>query len=225
LKVSDQNKKKLVYNFYITPDKVFLFNEDIELFPSSSLIPHIDESTRSFRFSTYIEGNSSTQSDGIIGLLDEYNCYFHSAKTHWELKNAYIKNGRNQAAGYQRWLNTIYSYMTSHWKFQYFIYEYLQLLNKTDQVTYNQLIMSTNFSTIFRNIHYEFNELYESYERELGSLDKTAEKYKVSLECNGEWCFFDNHGIHVTDAERDMITVLAISPEFRDIRKDLGIKY
>ncbi|NDB79782.1 hypothetical protein EB155_07930, partial [archaeon] len=87
------------------------------------------------------------------------------------------------------------------------------------------LINSTNFVNIFSNVHHEFNELYETYERELGSLDKIANKYGVSLDCNGEWCFLDNQGIHVTDAERDMITVLAISPEFRDIRKDLGVKY
>lgn len=218
-------KKNHCYNFYIKPNMEFLFNEDIELFPSSSLAPYIDENSRTFRYSTYIEGNSSTQSNGILGLLDEYNCYFHSAKTHWELREAFIKYGRNPANGYYRWLNTIYSYMTSHWEFQYFIYQYLKLLRSTDYQTYNQLINITNFVNIFSNVHHEFNELYETYERELGSLDKIANKYGVSLDCNGEWCFLDNQGIHVTDAERDMITVLAISPEFRDIRKDLGVKY
>lgn len=225
LKESNLYKKKYCYNFYIKPNMEFLFNEDIELFPSSSLAPYIDENSRTFRYSTYIEGNSSTQSDGIIGLLDEYNCYFHSAKTHWELKDAFIEHGRNPANGYYRWLNTIYSYMTSHWEFQYFIYQYLKLLNSTDINTYNQLIHSTNFTSIFKNVHHEFNELYETYERELGSLEKAAEKYNVSLECNGEWCFWDNQGIHVTDAERDMITRLAISPEFKNIRNDLGVKY
>lgn len=92
-------KEKNMYYFYIDQSNEMVVFSNVNYFPSGDLKSEIPERIQTFRFKTYIDGNTSTQSDGLLGLLDEYNSYHHSLTTVWEMKEAYLCATDNKVNG------------------------------------------------------------------------------------------------------------------------------
>ena len=75
--------------FYITDEIDYVSVFKGEVFPSSELDKVIPKSLITFRYDTYITGNSSTQDEGIIGLLNEFNAYYHDSKFTFDMLPIY----------------------------------------------------------------------------------------------------------------------------------------
>ena len=84
--------------FLVSPTlSYFISFPNKSLFPSRELIKVIPENLRTFRFDTYIDGTSSTQSEGVIGLLNEMHAYYlgkpsNDAKAYYWLEKYYLNH-------------------------------------------------------------------------------------------------------------------------------------
>jgi len=166
--------------FYLSKDKkitnIFIDN----VFPSKDLESRIPINLRTFRFNTYIQGNSSTQGDGIIGLLDEFNAYYHGAKYKFDMlpvyKSIYPKSYLNE------WVMELQSEMTAFYEFDYWIKEYILLAKTQHTQLYSTIMKDGSAFYIYKNIYNNYKDLISKYTSKVNVLkNNTAHDYSSEI--------------------------------------------
>ena len=166
--------------FYLSKDKkitnIFIDN----VFPSKDLESRIPINLRTFRFNTYIQGNSSTQGDGIIGLLDEFNAYYHGAKYKFDMlpvyKSIYPKSYLNE------WVRELQSEMTAFYEFDYWIKEYILLAKTQHTQLYSTIMKDGSAFYIYKNIYNNYKDLISKYTSKVNVLkNNTAHDYSSEI--------------------------------------------
>ena len=162
--------------FYQTPhDQFWIEIEQDYIFPSAELEKTIPRNLITFRFDTYITGNSSTQDHGVIGLLDEMNAYYLGSNYVFEMlpvyKELYGEDYLNQ------WVKNSASVMTAFFEFDFFIKEYLLYAKRYSPETYQYLKSNADFQHTYKKINSRFNRLILQYEAKVASEKVTAGLY------------------------------------------------
>jgi len=105
-----------------------------DVFPGRDIQDAIPENLRTFRYKTYIVApysSSSTQDQGIFGLLDEFNSYYQGTLASCNLLGYYQKNLlKDRIDPYFDFLSGIYGTYFAYYEFKYFIYTYLLYAKK-----------------------------------------------------------------------------------------------
>ena len=143
------------------------------IFPSKELSESIPDALRTFRYDTYIEGTSSTQAYGVIGLLDELNAYYLGSKYQYEMlpvyKEVFGSDYLNQ------WVKHSASEMTAFFEFDFFIKEYLLFAKNYAPATYAYLKSSPAFRIAYQTTHRKYRLLTAAYVAKIDTEKNTAE--------------------------------------------------
>jgi len=223
-------KERSMYYFYIGAGTEMPVFSNVDFFPSRLLISEIPKGLRTFRFNTYIAGTSSTQNDGLLGLLDEYNAYQHSLNTVWEMKDAYAQAKDDELSGYIGWMSTLCSYVESYYEFNFYILEYLRYakLNKPD--VYLQIKNEPDLITVFNAITASFKNVISRYDLEIsvGCRNYWQSKgYQVKLSPDQKYLFIGKDGssigfnILLEDKEKLLPTIE--SGRYNEVERELKI--
>ena len=139
-------------------DKPILVNYT-KTFPARDMDADFPEAAKTFRYKTYIspsEESQSTQIHGVYGLLDEFNAYYHTARTVVDFWG-YIKDRDGKD------LTTCINYFSlfnntwvSYADFKLFILKYLIYAKKHDTEVYGRLTGNENFKNAFLKVEKEF---------------------------------------------------------------------
>ncbi|MFZ9981278.1 MAG: hypothetical protein ACO3FI_04505 [Cyclobacteriaceae bacterium] len=156
------------YYFYIKPGTEFAIDTELNLFPSGVLKDVIPPHLKTFRFDTYIAGNTSTQGHGLLGLLDEFNSYLHGFKTSLLLRDAFLSSadqlkGRN----YTDWLMGAGTSMEAYYEFRFFILEYLLYARGQHTELYKNIKNEAWVGKVFNAISEEYYEYIKSWQYEV----------------------------------------------------------
>lgn len=175
---------------YLSPTQTFFiaFPKNM-LFPSRELVGEIPRELRTFRFDTYVAGTTSTQGQGVIGLLDEFHAYYHGARCGFDLFRAYAEAEGSEVNGLLEWIRAIQSEMTAYYEFDFFIKEYLLRMRAVYPDDYEALRQCSSFVRAYRSVGREYSNLVRSYEKFIndkmkemnGSGEATAEIRDGSL--------------------------------------------
>lgn len=169
-------------------DEGFCFDEntkiayaypEIKFFQSRELSKAIPQNLRTFRFETYIESKSntqSTQSSGIIGLMEEFNAYYHGSKVQFDLLPVYKEVYGNNFLW--SWSSNFTSNADAFYEFDFWIKEYLLYAKTNNPQLYESLKYDQTFKTIYKNIRSRFSNLIAQYERKYDEYTVTAQKSK-----------------------------------------------
>jgi hypothetical protein len=169
-------------------DEGFCFDEntkiayaypEIKFFQSRELSKAIQQNLRTFRFETYIESKSntqSTQSSGIIGLMEEFNAYYHGSKVQFDLLPVYKEAYGNNFLW--SWSSNFTSNADAFYEFDFWIKEYLLYAKTNNPQLYESLKSDQTFKTIYKNIRSRFSNLIAQYERKYDEYTVTAQKSK-----------------------------------------------
>ena len=121
----------------------------------------IPESLITSRYETYILGDSSTQEEGIIGLLDELNAYYHGTKFSFDMlpiyKTVYPDNYLNE------WVMGLQSTMTAYYEFDFWIKEYLLHAKINYPELFSEIIKKGSALDIFISIREKYKTLISKY--------------------------------------------------------------
>ncbi len=161
----------LTEGFYINEEKVFCIEyPTTKLFPSNKLDPVIPESLRTFRYNTYIIAppNQSTQSSGVIGLLEEFNAYYQGSKVIFDLYPMYEQE--YGTSSFWSWSSDFVSNADSFYEFDFFIKEYLLFASQYKPELYLELKNHPTFSQVYQTIRKEYATLILLYEKKYEEL-------------------------------------------------------
>jgi hypothetical protein len=154
------------YYFFTPSGNEILVRSDLRFFPTGRIIPLIPQDKRSFRFDTYVEGNTSTQTDGLLGLLDEFNSYAHSLATVLLLKKSYMEVPGMELSHYISWRQDLYSYVQSYYEFKYFLLQYLLYAKTNERTLYAEIKKSPDLMLAISIINSDFLKLVEQFNQE-----------------------------------------------------------
>jgi hypothetical protein len=151
--------------------------KNTENFPSKEIIPEIPAELITFRFEPYINNSSqyqSTQTEGIYGLLDEFDAYYQGTKVSYDLlgycKENLFKNNSSSLNTFLIGLNGTYF---AYYEFKYFIYTYLLYAKEKHPAIFKKITANNNFITAFNKINERYLKLAEKYpdmEKEVKAL-------------------------------------------------------
>ena len=189
------NEKKINSNFddaqgyvYLDPQTGWLLSfPESALFPSARLQAVIPESLRTFRFEDYITGNTSTQSEGVFGLLNELHAYYQGSLYDYNMLNAYQEAEGSAGHGLGRWIQYSQSSMAACYEFDFFIHEYLLYMKQQFPENYNKLRMCTPFREAYTELRKRFYNLNKAFltriEQEAKALSEQSEDIKIRYNC------------------------------------------
>jgi hypothetical protein len=149
--------------FYQGPQEKFWIEIDKRyIYPSRQLVSTIPSNTITFRFKTYINGTSSTQEYGVIGLLDEMNSYYLGSRYKYDMLPVYKE--LYPADYLNKWVSSSQSSMTAFFEFDFFIKEYLLYAKRYRPDTYKYLYNNNDFRNTYIKIVAKFSALKTQYE-------------------------------------------------------------
>ncbi|MBG0859725.1 MAG: hypothetical protein IQL11_09495 [Bacteroidales bacterium] len=176
---------------FYSPSRSFFISFPLKsLFPSRELVPNIPRNLRTFRYDTYINGRTSTQSEGVIGLLNELHAYYLESKFCYEMLKPYKKAEGSDVMGLFEWVYHSQSKMTAFFEFDFFIKEYLLHMKRKYPDDYRKLLGYRPFTEAYVTIHTSYKELTNKYlqriTREMTSLNASG-KGEARIEGNRIW--------------------------------------
>jgi hypothetical protein len=214
--------------FYYSPSRSFFVSFPLKsLFPSRELKAVIPKNLRTFRFDTYINGITSTQSEGVIGLLNELHGYYLESKFCFEMLEPYKIAKGSDASGFFEWVHNTQSKMTAFFEFDFFIKEYLLNMKRRYPVQYKGLINYRPFNEAYGAIRTSYKELTDKYLRriktEMAGLNSSG-KAKVSLDGYELWVREGNSktsiGTSVFSKDFEILKPVLQSDRYREIIAD-----
>jgi len=195
----DYDVNKIYTFFYLSRAQNILnvFPAD-NIFPSKELISIIPKELRTFRFEPYIDGDSSTQGEGIVGLLNEFNAYYLGSKFEYDMYPIYKElfpdvfsgSGINYFDDYlNTWISSSQSIMTSFFEFDFFIKEYLLFAKNNYPELHNQIYNNASLMKVYKLIYNKFKKLIKDYSQRVNHLKKTT---KIKLSSSSESEFWED---------------------------------
>ena len=165
--------------FYITDEIDYVSVFKGEVFPSSELDKVIPKSLITFRYDTYITGSSSTQGEGIIGLLNEFNAYYHDSKFTFDMLPIYKTIFPDNYL--MEWVMDLQSVMTAFYEFDFWIKEYILHAKLNFQSLYFEIMKKDSAFKIYKDIHKNYNNLISKYSAVV-KLEKMKMEYTYDTE-------------------------------------------
>lgn len=164
--------------YYTTGAEKFVVDV-FPVFPSNEIHAFAPANDRKklFRYSTYITSNTpylDSRVNGIFGLLEEMNAYYHSMRSSLSLFSYFKNNGGfTEPEIWVNWLGSIGSYRYSLNEFSIFISWYLQTAKANHPEVYSKIVNSTQIKTMYQFLHRQNNLLQEEYDRCLQTILST----------------------------------------------------
>ena len=166
--------------YYLSPSRIYMVTfPKASLFPSAELVSGIPRDLRTYRFDTYVNGRTSTQGEGVLGLLDEFHAYYLGSRCGYDLLDAYVLAEGSLALGFLEWIRALQSTMTAYWEFDFFIREYLLHMSTRYPDDYALLVSRGEFADAYRGFRKAYGDLVNKY---MSRISETADR----LEASGE---------------------------------------
>ncbi len=217
---------------YITPRQSYFVSFPLKaLFPSAELASVIPHDLRTYRYDTYIAGTTSTQSDGVIGLLNELHAYYCGSRYCFEMLEPYNTAAGSDASGLFEWVTHTQSTMSAFYEFSFFISEYLLFMKKKYPANYDMLLSYPPFRESYAALTELYNDLIDRYldriDREMNLLNSSGDS---EARLKDGWLWIRSGNSHISSGtplfsdERKILLPVLESKRYREIRNDFQIE-
>ena len=219
------------YFYYTAAGNAILVRSDLKFFPTARIIPLIPEEKRSFRFDTYVDGNTSTQTDGLLGLLDEFNSYGHSLNTVYMLKKSYMDIPGMELGRYISWRQDMHSYVQSYYEFKYFLLQYLLYAKTNEYKLYSEIKKDIDLMRAIEIINSDFLDVVKKFDFEdqvAGPNYWKKKGYSVEKDLISGFEYYKQGGSRIGYGakmdDRDKLLVEINSEKFSEIKSEFSIR-
>ncbi len=178
--------------YLIEPDKhinvsvtQYFKTSEIETLVPKNLLPKLHDknifsffeidSVQRFRAYIYKDANTTSNSLGIFGMLDEFSAYYHGINA--SLDAAKSKNALSNNIRYNL-LESIYRYYSSYYEFNLFIAWYLKYAKINKKDIYESMMLNTELRVAYTLIDSKFKKCLSDYSYAIKLEDALISKYK-----------------------------------------------
>jgi len=210
---------------YVSPGEgYFVSCPKAWLFPSRELMAEIPAGLRTFRFDPYIDGNTSTQEEGVIGLLNELHAYYQGAKYMFNVLEPFRMVEGSDAAGLFTWVHQTQSAMTAYYEVNFFIMEYLLYMKRHYPGDYARLTKDTSFPVAYGAVRSAYEGLLQRYMNTISAeVDRlnASGKVEASIRDGHLWIkekgSLTSHGTPIFSEDREKLLEVPDSGRYDDL--------
>ncbi len=211
--------------YYLAQDEVYLVKHT-KVFNSNKIAPHIPESLKTFRYDPYIYPISEdlgSQVQGIYGLMDEWNAYYHGTKTAYNLFDHYQELAKNEPEIYLEHISDLAGTYFAYYEFKYYILSYMILARNKYPEVYSDILTNYELRNAYRAVDEKFDALIGDFQLRLDNLVESVNSESGSTrvaERNGYY-FIGRKGVGLFVKERDSLKKELAKDEFMEMDRIL----
>ncbi len=164
--------------FFITPEEIYLVKHT-EVFSSHELARYTPKNLRTFRFGPYIypkDTELGSQVNGIYGLMDEWNAYYHGTKMAYDLFDHYGELAKNNPQIYLEHIADLAGTYFAYYEFKYYILQYMIHARRRYPDIYGELLTNHELRKAYGAIDQKYNGLIKDFELRLDQLSEQLNK-------------------------------------------------
>jgi hypothetical protein len=217
---------------YITPRQSYFVSFPLKaLFPSEELASVIPSSLRTYRYDTYIKGTTSTQSDGVLGLLNELHAYYCGSRYCFDMLEPYKTAAGSDASGLFEWVTHTQSTMSAFYEFSFFMSEYLLFMKRKYPANYEMLLSYSPFRESYASLTELYNDLIARYldriKKEMDLLNSSGE---AEAGLRDGWLWIRSGNSHISNGtplfsdERKTLLPVLEGRRYKEIKEDFRMK-
>jgi hypothetical protein len=213
--------------FFLDKDQIYLVKHT-EVFTSNKLKSEIPKALRTFRYKPYItpkDNNLGSQIQGIYGLMDEWNAYYHGTKTAYDLFDYYKEKASNDKKVYLEHVSNLAGTYFAYYEFKYYILKYLELAKKDYPETYEDILANTHLREAYTAIDTNFSKLLAQFEERLDTIENlvTSDNY-TSVHREDGYYFIGSNGVGLFSKEAELLKEELNSTEMQALDTSLQIE-
>ena len=205
--------------FYIAEGQILVVKHQ-EVLNSHKIARLIPKELRTFRYRPYLSPANpllGAQKEGIYGLMDEWNSYFHGTRTHLDMYDYYASLDRKGGAHYQEWIQQIASVQVAYLEFKYFILQYLMYVQAEDRQMYQALLNQRELMQAFFTIDEEYGQVVQGYYDKKAQLLELFLSQGLRAEDDGEYFWVNGNGVGTYEQDYRQLEQELAKPEYQEM--------
>lgn len=214
--------------FYLSQQETFLVKHT-EVFTSNLLKKHIPKDLRTFRYNPYIapkDNHLGSQIQGIYGLMDEWNAYYHGTKTAYDLFGYYRSKAKDKDQKvYLEHVSNLAGTYFAYYEFKYYILKYLDVAKTNYPEVYRDIMANEPLRKAYTEIDTRFNGLLSLFETRLDTIENlvTSDDYTSVFRQDGYY-FIGSSGVGLFSEEASKLKAELSKPSMVRIDKSFRLR-
>lgn len=216
------------YSCYYLGDTTHILVKHTPVFLTEEIGKHIRSELHTFRFDTYVYNpkekikiTSNTQ--GIYGLLDEWNSYYHGTKTDVHLYKWYEENSKGTPEDWRNYFSTVGSVINAYAEFKFYCLAYLLYAKENKPEVYNGIMNNKEFITAFLTVNERYGALVEDYLQIKKTILKRLQSKGAKVSEDDEWIFINGEGTGNFINEYKILMAEIELPQYQEILTNLQL--
>lgn len=160
------------------------------VFRTREMASRVPPSLRSMRYEQYIASDSvllGAQTDGVYGLLDEWNAYYQGTRTAVDLEAFFREALPAKPEVWLKYFQEVYGTDYAYVEFKYFILEYLRYAKDQAPEIYRGIRDNAAFKAVYNRVDRDFAELIRRQESLTTELFAFLSRHGMSAWWDGDW--------------------------------------
>ena len=152
------------FSYYIGGTESILVKQT-PVFPTREMAASIPARMHTLRFPTYVlaSGNLGAQVNGIYGLLDELNAYYHGTKTAFDLLTFYRTEMPQTPETWLAFFTGVNGTYYAYGEFTYYISMYLRHAKANHPAQYREIVANESLKNAYAKIDRNYRDLIAAY--------------------------------------------------------------
>lgn len=162
------------------------------------------------------------QQNGIYGLLDEFNAYYHGTKTTCDFFGYYLKN-INNPDGWRDFLMDYYATFNAYLEFKTYILTYLIYAKQNNEDIYKQIIQNADFLYVFKKTDDNFTTLFSNFKKLKMKISSEMQLKGIALEEKDGYSILENNGVGNFSDQYEKFQKELKLPKYQEMAKKTGL--
>lgn len=214
--------------FYMSKNEIHLVKHT-EVFTSNLLKKRIPKELRTFRYDPYIvpkDDHLGSQIQGIYGLMDEWNAYYHGTKTAYDLFGYYRSKALDKDQKvYLGHVSNLAGTYFAYYEFKYYILKYLELAKSTYPQVYADIMANEPLRKVYTAIDEQFNALLSLFETRLDTIENlVASDNRTSVYRQDGYYFIGSSGVGLFSEEAGKLKAELSKPSMVRIDRSFRLR-
>ena len=181
--------------FYVDNQKSILVPRT-KVFRTNEIHESIPEKLQTMRYKIYIYPSSEigSQIDGIYGLLNELNAYYHGTRTTLDFLDYYSKIAHDNPMHWLEFFSDVNGTYFAHLEFKFYILKYLLFARDHYPEIYQGILANDQFIKAFKIIDSNYSELIKKYFKIKSEILQDLQNKGIESSEDEEYIFVENRG-------------------------------
>lgn len=212
------------FAFYVGAKETVLVKKT-KIFITNKMASSFPKDLRTFRFNDYINNTSEylgSQVNGVYGLLDEYNAYYHGTKSTTDMY-PYFKNKMPQTRKtWEKYIENIGDSLLGCYEFKLYTLKYILYAEKRYPHIYKKIVSNKQFKKVFTKIDKNVDGLIKTYNKNILNICTILKGRGLDSKISDGTLYIGSSQIEVFVNQRKRLIKELGKKEYRSIIAILG---